>query len=142
MKTTTREFFRFINNGCKRGNVYTCGVEKYFKIDKKDLLYKYNKSKKEKVSYESSPKNYDEVSKLWADKKLEGTAKTFWNYNAKRTWANIRNWERAAVGWAKKAKDNLDVFKANKTEDIQTTIDYKDILPKIPSFSLKDVDWF
>ena len=142
VKTTTREFFRFINNGCKRGNVYTCGVEKYFKIDKKDLLYKYNKSKKEKVSYESSPKNYDEVSKLWADKKLEGTAKTFWNYNAKRTWANIRNWERAAVGWAKKAKDNLDVFKANKTEDIQTTIDYKDILPKIPSFSLKDVDWF
>ena len=146
VKTTTREFFRFMNNSLKMGNVYTCGVEKCFKDkEKKDLLYKYNKSKKskkEKASRNSRPQNYDEVLKLWANKNLEGSPKAFWNYNTKRAWADIRNWKRAAKGWAKKAKDNLDVFKANKTENIQTTIDYKDILPKIPSFSLKDVDWF
>ena len=132
VKTTTREFFRFMNNGLKSGNVYTCGEEKGFKDkEKKDLLYKYNKSKKEKVSKNSRPKNYDEVLRLWANKKLEGSPKAFWNYNTKRGWADIHNWEHAARSWAKKAKDNLDVFKANKTEDIQTTIDYKDILPDL-----------
>lgn len=35
VKTTTREFFRFMNNGLKMGNVHTCGVEKGFK-DTKD----------------------------------------------------------------------------------------------------------
>lgn len=145
VKTTTREFFRFMNNGFRMGNVYTCGVEKGFKYrykEKKDLLHKYNKSTKEKVSKKSRPANYDELLKFWVGKNLEGSAKAFWKYNTKRAWSDIRNWKRAAVGWAKKAKDNLDVFKANKTENIQTTIDYKDILPKIPSFSLKNVDWF
>ena len=134
-----------MNNGFRMGNVYTCGVEKGFKYrykEKKDLLHKYNKSTKEKVSKKSRPANYDELLKFWVGKNLEGSAKAFWKYNTKRAWSDIRNWKRAAVGWAKKAKDNLDVFKANKTENIQTTIDYKDILPKIPSFSLKNVDWF
>ena len=134
VKTTTREFFRFMNNSCKSGNVYTCGVERCFKIDKKDLLYKYNKSKKEKVSRNSRSQNYDEVLKLWADKNLEGSAKTFWNYNTKRAWSDIRNWKHAAIGWAKKAKHNLDAFKANKTKHTEPYYpnDYESILPNLP----------
>ena len=132
VKTTTREFFRFMNNGLKSGNVYTCGEEKGFKDkEKKDLLYKYNKSKKEKVSKNSRPKNYDEVLRLWANKKLEGSPKAFWNYNTKRGWADIHNWEHAARSWAKKAQYNLTAFKADKTKDKQTTPDYQDLLPDL-----------
>ena len=100
--------------------------------EKKDLLYKYNKSKKEKVSKNSRPKNYEEVLRLWADKKLEGSAKTFWKYNTKREWADIHNWKRAAIGWAKKAKDNLTAFKANKTKHTEPySNDYESILPDL-----------
>ena len=100
--------------------------------EKKDLLYKYNKSKKEKVSKKSRPKNYDEVLKLWADKNLEGTAKTFWRYNTKRAWYDIYNWKRAAIGWAKKAKHNLAAFKANKTKHTEPyTTDYESVLPDL-----------
>ncbi len=133
VKTTTREFFRFMNNGCKNGNVYTCGVEKSFKDkEKDDLLYKYNKSQKEKVANKSKPKNYDEVLKLWADNNLEGTAKAFWKYNTKRAWSNIRNWKHAAIGWAKKAKHNLDTFKANKTKHTEPySNNYESVLPDL-----------
>ena len=133
VKTTTREFFRFMNNGCKSGNVYTCGVEKGFKDkDKKDLLYKYNKSKKEKVSRNSRPADYDELLKFWVDKNLEGTARAFWKYNTKRAWADIRNWKRAARGWAKNAKDNLAAFKANKTKHTEQSYSvYEDVLPDL-----------
>lgn len=87
--------------------------------EKKDLSYKYNKSKKEKVSKNSRPKNYDEVLKLWADKNLEGTAKTFWRYNTKRARSNIRSWKHAAIGWGKKTKKRIVAFKADKTKDKQ-----------------------
>lgn len=98
--------------------------------EKKDLLYKYNKSKKEKVSKKSRPKNYDEVLKLWADKNLEGSARTFWKYNTKRRWADLHNWKHAARGWTKKAKDNLAAFKANKTKHTEPyTADYESVLP-------------
>ena len=100
--------------------------------EKKDLLYKYNKSKKEKVSRNSRPQNYDEVLKLWADKHFEGTARTFWRYNAKRKWAGIRNWKHAAKGWAKKAKNNLAAFKTNKTKHTEPySNDYESILPDL-----------
>lgn len=100
--------------------------------EKKDLLYKYNKSKKEKISKNSRPKNYDEVLKLWADKNLEGTAKAFWRYNTKRGWTDIHNWKRAAIDWAKKAKNNLAAFKANKTKHTEPySNDYESILPDL-----------
>ena len=99
--------------------------------EKKDLL-RSNKSKKEKVSKNARPKNYDEVLKLWADKNLEGTARDFWKYNTKREWTDIRNWKRAAIGWAKKAKDNIAAFKANKTKHTEPyTTDYKNVLPDL-----------
>ncbi len=98
--------------------------------EKKDLLLR-NKSQKEKVSKRSRPENYDEVFKLWSDKNLEGTARAFWRYNTKRAWADIRNWKRAAIGWARKAKDNLAAFKANKAKDKQTTTNYNSILPDL-----------
>ena len=143
VKTTTREFFRFMNNGFRMGNVYTCGVEKGFKYrykEKKDLLYKYNKSKKEKVSKNARPKNYDEVLKLWADKNLEGPARDFWKYNTKRGWANIHNWKHAAIGWAKKAKDNIAAFKVNKTKHTEPyTTDYKNVLPDLSYNSWGDI---
>ena len=66
-----------------------------------------------------------EVLKLWVDKTLEGPARTFWNYNTKRTWADIHNWKHATIGWVLKAKDNLAAFKANKTKDKQATTDYE-----------------
>ena len=100
--------------------------------EKKDLLYKYNKSKKEKVSKNARPKNYNEVLRLWADKKLEGCAKAFWRYNTKRAWADIRNWKCAAIGWAKKTKNNLAAFKANKTKHTEPyTTDYGSVLPDV-----------
>ena len=100
--------------------------------EKKDLLYKYNKSKKEKVSKKSRPKNYDEVLKFWADKNLDGPAKTFWRYNTKRAWSDIRNWKHAALGWAKKAKNNLAAFKANKTKHTEPyPNDYEGVLPDL-----------
>ena len=109
VKTTTREFFRFMNNSLKMGNVYTCGVEKC-----------------------SRPADYDELLKFWGDKNLEGTARAFWNYNTKRAWADIRNWKRAAKGWAKKAKDNLAAFKANKTKHTKQSYSvYEDVLPDL-----------
>lgn len=100
--------------------------------EKKDLLYKYNKSKKEKVSRNSRPADYDELLKFWVDKNLEGTARAFWKYNTKRAWADIRNWKRAAKGWAKKAKDNLAAFKANKTKHTEQSYSvYEDVLPDL-----------
>ena len=100
--------------------------------EKKDLLYKYNKSKKEKVSRNSRPQNYGEVLKFWVDKNLEGTARAFWKYNTKRAWSNIHNWKRAAIGWAKKAKDNLAAFKANKTKHTEPySSDYESMLPDL-----------
>lgn len=98
--------------------------------EKKDLLYKYNKSKKEKVSKNSRPKNYDEVLKLWAEEKLEGTAKGFWKYNNKKAWVDIRNWKYAAIGWAKKATENLTAFKVSKTKHKDPySSDYESVLP-------------
>ena len=39
-------------------------------------------------------------------------------------------WKRAARGWAKKAKDNLAAFKANKTKHTEPyTVDCESILP-------------
>lgn len=100
--------------------------------EKKDLLYKYNKSKKEKVSKNAKPNNYDEVLKFWTDKNLEGIARLFWKYNNKRAWSNIRNWKHAAIGWAKKAAENLAAFKANKTKHTEPyTTDYGSILPDV-----------
>jgi len=90
-----------------------------------------NKISADKIFKKSKPGNYDELLNFWADKKLESSPKDFWNYNAKREWAGIRNWKRAARGWARKAKDNLAAFKANKTKDKQTTLDYLDILPEL-----------
>ncbi len=154
VKTTTREFFRLVNNGfssentCNsernnssasqkphsNANVYTYDVDKGFKVsdtkEKDDLLLR-NKSQKEKVLKRSRPENYDEVLKLWTDKNLEGTARAFWRYNTKRAWADIRNWKRAAIGWVRKAKDNLAAFKANKTKNKQTTTNYNSILPDL-----------
>ena len=107
--------------------------------EKKDLLYKYNKSKKEKLSKNARPKNYNDVLQLWADKNLEGNAKTFWRYNTKRAWSNIYNWKRTAIGWAKKAKDNTAEFKADKTEHTKPYItDYESILPN-PSYNSWDI---
>lgn len=100
--------------------------------EKKDLLYKYNKSKKEKVSKNAKPKNYDEVLEFWSDKKLEGNAVTFWRYNTKRAWSDIHNWKRAAIGWAKKAKHNLIAFKPDKTKHTEPyTTDYENVLPDL-----------
>jgi len=100
--------------------------------EKKDLLYKYNKSKKEKISKNSRPKNYEEVLKLWTDKNLKDCAKAFWKYNTKREWTGIRNWKHAARGWAKKAKNNLAAFKANKTKHTEPySNDYESILPDL-----------
>ena len=100
--------------------------------EKKDLIYKYIKSTKEKVSKKSRPANYDELLKFWVDKNLECSARAFWKYNTKRVWADIRNWKRAALGWAKKAKDNLAAFKANKTKHLEAyaTV-YDEILPEV-----------
>jgi len=95
-------------------------------IKRKDILYKYNISTRENKN--QRPKNYDKVLEFWTDKNLEGTARAFWKYNTKRAWANIRNWKQAAIGWARKAKDNLAAFKANKTKHKQTTTDYENIL--------------
>ena len=107
--------------------------------EKKDLLLR-NKSKKEKVSKNARPKNYDEVLKLWADKNLEGTARDFWKYNTKRGWANIHNWKHAAIGWAKKAKDNIAAFKVNKTKHTEPyTTDYKNVLPDLSYNSWGDI---
>ena len=100
--------------------------------EKKDLIYKYIKSTKEKVSKKSRPKNYDELLKFWVGKNLEGNARAFWKYNTKRGWTNIHNWKHAAIGWAKKAKDNLAAFKANKTKHTEPySTDYESILPEL-----------
>ena len=100
-------------------------------IYKDDILLR-NISQKEKVSKKSRPKNYDELLKFWVGKNLEESAKAFWRYNTKREWADIRNWKYAAKGWAKKAKDNLDVFKANKTKHTEPySTDYESILPEL-----------
>ena len=89
-------------------------------------------SAKDKILKKSKPGNYDELLNFWADKNLEGTAKTFWRYNTKRAWSNIRNWKHAAIGWAQKAKDNLATFKANKTKHTKpyATV-YDEILPEL-----------
>ena len=101
-------------------------------IEKDDLLYKYNKSQKKKVSRNSRPADYDELLKFWVDKNLEGTARAFWKYNTKRAWADIRNWKNAARGWAKKAKYNLAAFKANKTKHTEPYYNnYNGILPDL-----------
>ena len=140
IKNDTTNFYSIaLNDMFSSDNVAFCQINvaynSYNYLDtkeKKDLLYKYNKSKKEKVSKNSRPKNYDEVLKLWADKNLEGTAKTFWRYNTKRAWYDIYNWMRAAIGWAKKAKDNLAAFKANKTKHTEPySNDYESILPDL-----------
>lgn len=102
--------------------------------EKKDILYKYNISKKEKISNKpnkSKPTNYTELLKFWNTKNLESNARAFWKYNTKREWADIRNWKRAAIGWDKKALYNFAAFRANKTKDKQTTLDYLDILPDL-----------
>ncbi|MBQ3943633.1 MAG: hypothetical protein II669_04875 [Elusimicrobia bacterium] len=100
-------------------------------IYKDDILLR-NISQKEKVSKKSRPKNYDELLKFWVGKNLEESAKAFWRYNTKREWADIRNWKRAAKGWAKKAKDNLAAFKANKTKHTEPySTDYESILPEL-----------
>lgn len=100
--------------------------------EKKDILYKYNISKKEKNCCKSRPDNYDEVLQLWDDKKLAGTAKAFWKYNTTRKWTNIHNWKHAAIGWAKKAAENLAAFKANKTKHTEPcTTDYGSVLPDV-----------
>lgn len=132
VKTTTREFFRFMNNGLKMGNVYTCGVEKRFKYRYKDDILLRNISQKEKISRKSRPANYDELLKFWTDKNLEGSPEAFWNYNTKRAWVDIHNWKRAAKGWAKKAKENIAAFKANKTKHTEAyaTV-YDEILPEL-----------
>ena len=117
-----------------KANGHQCGLSSKISedIEKKDLLYKYNKSKKEKVSRNSRPQNYGEVLKFWVDKNLEGTARAFWKYNTKRAWSNIHNWKRAAIGWAKKAKDNLAAFKANKTKHTEPYYNnYNGILPDL-----------
>ena len=89
-------------------------------------------SAKDKILKKSKPGNYDELLNFWANKKLEGSPKDFWNYNAKREWTDIRNWKRAAKGWAKKAKENIAAFKANKTKHTEAyaTV-YEDILPDL-----------
>ena len=118
-----------------KANVQPYGLSSIVSIDikeKKDLIYKYIKSTKEKVSKKSRPKNYDELLKFWVGKNLEESAKAFWRYNTKREWADIRNWKRAAKGWAKKAKDNLAAFKANKTKHTEPySTDYESILPEL-----------
>lgn len=84
--------------------------------EKKDILYKYNISKKEKIIINSKPQSYDQVSGYWEKMHLQGNAQHFWNYNTKKSWSNIRNWKRAAIGWARKVSENLAAFKANKKE--------------------------
>ena len=122
------------NDDPKANCVGNCAVNKKLNLDteeKKDLLYKYNKSEKEKKNDKSRPKDYNEVLKLWSDKNLEGIAKAFWRYNTQRVWADIRNWKHAAIGWARKEKYNLAAFKANKSKDKQKITDYKNILPDL-----------
>ena len=141
IKNDTTNFYSIASNDMfSSDNVAFCQINVAYNSynyildtkEKKDLLYKYNKSKKEKVSKNARPKNYDEVLKFWADKKLEGSPKDFWNYNAKREWTDIRNWKRAAIGWAKKAKDNIAAFKVNKTKHTEPyTTDYKNVLPDL-----------
>ena len=126
-----------------KANVQPYGLSSIVSIDikeKKDLIYLYIKSTKEKVSKKSRPKNYDELLKFWADKNLEGSARTFWKYNTKRAWSDIRNWKRAAKGWAKKAKDNIAAFKVNKTKHTEPyTTDYKNVLPDLSYNSWGDI---
>lgn len=126
-----------------KANVQPYGLSSIVSIDikeKKDLIYKYIKSTKEKVSKKSRPKNYDELLKFWADKNLEGSARAFWKYNTKRAWSDIRNWKRAAKGWAKKAKDNIAAFKVNKTKHTEPyTTDYKNVLPDLSYNSWGDI---
>ena len=126
-----------------KANVQPYGLSSIVSIDikeKKDLIYKYIKSTKEKVSKKSRPKNYDELLKFWVDKNLEGSARAFWKYNTKRAWSDIRNWKRAAKGWAKKAKDNIAAFKVNKTKHTEPyTTDYKNVLPDLSYNSWGDI---
>lgn len=100
--------------------------------EKKDLLYKYNKSKKEKVFNNKRPQSYNEVFQFWLNKNFKGNGRDFWEYNTKRAWVDIRNWKRAAIGWAKKAKDDLTAFKANKTKHIEPyPTYYESVLPDL-----------
>ena len=140
IKNDTTNFYSIaLNDMFSSDNVAFCQINvaynSYNYLDtkeKKDLLYKYNKSKKEKNYKKSRPRNYDEVLKLWADKNLEGNAKAFWKYNTKRAWSDIHNWKRAATGWAKKAKDNLAAFKAKKTKHTEPySTDYESVLPDL-----------
>lgn len=113
------------------GHQYGLSSEVSKDKEKDDILLR-NISQKERISRKSRPANYDELLKFWTDKKLEGTARTFWRYNTKRAWADIRNWKRAAIGWAKKAKDNLAAFKANKTKHTEQSYSvYNEILPEL-----------
>ena len=108
-------------------------VNSYIPKQKDIVLLNFTPAKgHEQKGYRPAIVISNEVLEFWSDKKLEGPARTFWRYNTKRAWSDIHNWKRAAIGWSKKAKDNMATFKANKTKHTKPyTMDYESVLPDL-----------
>lgn len=105
---------------------------------KKDNIYKYILSKKERKYKNQRPENYEVLAEYWKKYKLTGNPIDFWNYNSRRGWTKIRNWMQAAVGFVEKSRKNISHLKTKRPKNefgvnLYKT-DYENILPYSSGF--------